>query len=502
MNIKVKVFTVPGGQENSMSNSSQDESDGLEELDHENEGQSFLGKKEASGNHQLRKWKIKRKKTLVIFVLQYVVGAINFSIILPSMWIYLKQVHSPFPSIFYGVIYGLSQANTLVFSLLIGWIADKTRRIKLILLVINSLIILGNLIYSIGYSQYVILLGKVLSNLSMVTYPVISGEIPRCYKPAELQQVITLCTVGNALGFVLAQCLNMLLKHIDIKITGSYHLSTVNAGSVLSMFLYIIMQVLNLIFGHDLSKQIDLKAGFSYGNADEQTEDKTAAMKTHESSSAIKIVIHLFKTSTISVILFASFLSGCSLGIFEGILSLVASSIFHWKVFDISVVFLFMSLIYIIFSLVILRISKQVCEFILILAGATVNTIGFIALCVVGQTTNDYKVSKAFYYIIIGALGLSFPVNRIPLQSIMSKLIPSQYQNLAEAVRYSMVITGISVGYFISGVGVHSLVIVGAVFIGINIINKIFLLGKQKRLLNPTQIDMQDLSDMKEKTVK
>ena len=84
----------------------------------------------------------------------------------------------------------------------------------------------------------------------------------------------------------------------------------------------------------------------------------------------------------------------------------------------------------------------------------------------------------------------------------MSKLIPSQYQNLAEAVRYSMVITGISVGYFIAGVGVHSLVIVGAVFIGINIINEIFLLGKQKRLLNPTQIDMQDLSDMKEKTVK
>ena len=496
MNVKVNVFTVPGRQEDGMSNFSQ-EPDGLEELDHENESQSFLSKEEeAIGDQQLRSWKIKRKKTLVIFVLQYVVGAINFSITLPSMWIYLKQVHSPFPFIFYGIIYGLSQANTLIFSLFVGWIADKTRKIKLILLVVNSLIILGNLIYSIGYSQYVILLGKVLSNLSMATYPVISGEIPRCYKPAELQKVITLCTVGNALGFVLAQCLNLLLKHADIKITGSYHLSTVNAGSVLSMVLYIIMQVLNLIFGHDLSKQIDLKASFSYGNTDERTENKTAAMKTHENSSAIKIVIHLFKTSTISVILFATFLSGCSLGIFEGILSLVASSIFHWKIFDISLVYLVMSVIYIISSLIILKISKQVSEFILILAGATVSTMGFIALCVVGQTTNDYKVSKAFYYIIIGALGLSFPVNRISLQSIMSKLIPSQYQNLAEAVRYSMMTTGVSVGYFIAGVGVQNLIIVGAVFIGINIVNEIFLLGKQKRLLNPTQIDMENLGDL------
>ena len=76
--------------------------------------------KQQMKEEQIQNWKIKRKTTEVIFSLQNFLGSINYTIVIQSLWFYLKQVGSSNPSVFFGVIFGLSQVNALIFSILTG----------------------------------------------------------------------------------------------------------------------------------------------------------------------------------------------------------------------------------------------------------------------------------------------------------------------------------------------------------------------------------------------
>ena len=464
-----------------------------------------LGSKQSISDDQFRKWKIKRKKTVIIFFFINFVSALNFTVILPSLWFYLKKVHSPAPSVFYGVTFGLAEAIALPFMLFIGWLVDKTRRIKLTIMCIISIVMLGNAIFSIGYSQYLLLIGRVLADLSVTLYSVVFSETARCYEPSELQRVITVFTIGNSLGKVLGPSLNIFLHHIDIKI-GAWHISYLNAGSLLMLILFVVMLVLVLLFVSDLSKEFDFKESLSRGKMmqkeqetskehDEKGREKHQAVKDSQAmidqpGSALQIIFRLFKSSTISVILFTTFYSSFSWGFFEAMVSLIASVILHWNTSDVSKALIGMAIVYIVSSLLIWKIAKQVTEFSLILTGIALNIIGYLCLCVIGKRAHEYKIAFVFYVIVVIIAVASLLVEKIPMPCIMGKLIPSEHQSLSEAVRFSIGRIGLSLSQVIAGVSVQSLLVVGLFFAVICTINGILSLKKHKPLSRPEPVNL------------
>ena len=475
-----------------------------------------------------KKWMAKRTKTVIIFALQNLSSGLNYNIILPTLWFYLKEVNSPFPSIFYGIIFGLSMVVLLLSSIMAGWFADKTREIKIILLSINTLAILGNVIYSIGYSPYVIMAGRVFSVQSLNAYAVIAGEAARCYDPSELQRAIALFTLGHSLGLVIAPSLNTFLKDINIKYK-TLHISYANAGAILGIILFAVQQILILLFVSNLSKEFDLKASL-YSKAardktlyDEEVDEKGKEEVPDEHENERKVpdefkktvhsnylhkehnkeslpennghspftgILNLFKNSIILTIFFTTFLCAFSIQAFEVLISLVGSVILHWNIFHISLAYIAMSFVYIALALGVWVISKRVSECPLIFTGLMVSIIGYICLFFIGYVDSNYSRSKISYFIFVGIAAIPFAVERIPLPSLMAKMVPSEMQNKAEAVRFSIAMIAMSLGPTLAGVAVKHLMIFSGVLIVISLINGVLLVWNYYSLSNPAIIEM------------
>ena len=202
---------------------------------------------------KMEAWKKKRTKTLIAFTLMDVFLGMQYSAIMPTMYLYLTTlIKSSHPMLFYGLIPASFYIANILSGILLGRISDKTRKVGLILQFGNMLLLLGNLLYSFHFSSLFPLLGRIMAGLGAGVRSVIYGEMGRVYKADEIARYIAIICIACAAGYGLGPVVNICFRNVILDF-GEWHLDYTNMPGVYMAIILCINQIFLFFMVHDLS---------------------------------------------------------------------------------------------------------------------------------------------------------------------------------------------------------------------------------------------------------
>lgn len=209
---------------------------------------------------ELLKWKKKRTSTYCVFLLLYFLIGLEFGSINATLWIYVSTVLKTGNDKFY---YGLINAGffipSLFFPPVVSRFVDKTRRVKLCLIIIINLSIAGSCLYTIHFSPIFPFLGRFLSGFGIAMSPLIVSEVARSYKKAELMQRLPALNGSRMFGYAFGPCISIFFMKTNFMI-GSIRITYANIiGPILFVISFVLLFAV-VFFTHDLSREYDLKA--------------------------------------------------------------------------------------------------------------------------------------------------------------------------------------------------------------------------------------------------
>ena len=252
----------------------------------------------------MEEWKKKRTKTFIAFTLVEVVLGMEYSMIVPTVYLYLTTlIHSSYPFLFYGLISASFHMTNILSGILLGRISDKTRKIWLIHQCGNMLIMLGNFFYAFPFSSLFPLSGRILSGFGAGLRAVIYGEIGRVYDTANVSRCIAITSIGSLVGYTLGPMVNILFANVDFYI-GDWHINYTNMPGVYMTIICFINQFILFFMVHDLSlefKYIELYSEVKIFDNIEQSDTstpETELLKNYESLNNLSAHDLDFSTNT------------------------------------------------------------------------------------------------------------------------------------------------------------------------------------------------------------
>ena len=237
--------------------------------------------KEQSFNY--KKWLKNRDRTIkVFFFINFALG-IEFSLTFATLFVYLKGFlkNTNHLNAFYSGISGIYILSTIISSIVVGKIFDKTRQTRLIFCVITALVSLGNVLYTIPISPWLLFFGRVLSGLGGSMRPIIVSELTRSFPPDQVIPQMTAVACAIILGYTVGPCINLAFVRADFWFLG-VHIKYGNGASLVSCFIYILTFFVCLFYVSDLSRDFDLKEALK----DYSEEDLEKASLSFEKQSS------------------------------------------------------------------------------------------------------------------------------------------------------------------------------------------------------------------------
>ena len=465
--------------------------------------------------NELATWKKKRTFTLLIFLFQTFLLGANYSTATTTLWPYLLQFNTPYPNILFGLSFGCQVLVGSTMSLILSRLADRTRKIRLTMLFVNSIVVLGNVCYTVGLSPYLLVFGRALAGSSMALNPVICGEVSRCYGSELLTGIFAMLTFTNGLGVMIGPALSVVFQNVNFWM-GWLHIIVLNAGSFSIAVGSTLMQGAILVCASDISKEYDLKESLQSesqrlydcdGNLSESEDvshkkENIDMKKEHQepgntknntnSSLQTKNVLQVLQTcyrSQTMVTMFATgFLFGFSILSFELIPSLVGSKVLKWTSRQIGWAYIFSGSYYMILCLIIFKLRKHVPTVKLFLAGFIFNGAGCICAIILSYRNQNSPITLFLFGWLILLHPTLYATELITMRVLTAQLVTSAHQSLVEAFKYTIILTGYSLGGLMSSINSEHLDIFGSVVILATIIDFAFVWKVRETLYNPKPI--------------
>jgi len=201
----------------------------------------------------------KRRATVTCFIIRMFLLGAEYAIILPSIWLYLKSFGvKPW---FLGIVIGVYPAAALFSPPIVGYIFDKTKRTKEIILVLNMFEIIGNLVYALPFSPWLIFFGRFLAGFGDGFYACANSEIVFTYPLSQRTGMLAFIELGRVLGLTVGPALNFFLSKIDFTI-GYWRIDYGTSPALFMALLWILAQILTIFYTSNLSKLIEERSRY------------------------------------------------------------------------------------------------------------------------------------------------------------------------------------------------------------------------------------------------
>ena len=112
-------------------------------------------------------WKKKREVCFISFNIFFFLMGMEYTMNLTTLWLYLKDLvpNNGKRRIFYGLILAAFTVSVILSGVVVGRIVDKYRNIWLKMQVCIFLVIIGNILYSLPFSAYLLFAGRAIAGL-------------------------------------------------------------------------------------------------------------------------------------------------------------------------------------------------------------------------------------------------------------------------------------------------------------------------------------------------
>ena len=137
-------------------------------------------------------WERYRTWSLANFCLGSFAFGLSLSIYYPTEFLYFKDTMKvDNPALYYGLSWAFLCGSGIIASFVGSYYADRTKNVRRIFLVSNGLNVLGNVMYVLYYSPYVVLCGQFLVGSAAARMVAGVGEITRIYDAGELTSKVS-----------------------------------------------------------------------------------------------------------------------------------------------------------------------------------------------------------------------------------------------------------------------------------------------------------------------
>ena len=161
-------------------------------------------------------FQLKKKLVVMSFILRYFLMGVEYSIILPTALLYMKTFGAgPF---FTGLTIAAYPIAAIISLPLFGYLYDRTKRLKELLLVLNLFEILGNLIYALPFSIWLPLLGRFIAGIGDGFLALTVGELTYLYEDGQRLGILSLLELGRVLGLIIGPTFNFLIEGKRIQV--------------------------------------------------------------------------------------------------------------------------------------------------------------------------------------------------------------------------------------------------------------------------------------------
>ena len=202
---------------------------------------------------------MKRKKTIIAFCIQTVLLGLDYSLTFLTLWVYLGQMHINKSNQFYALVAVSYLLVPVFFSVPICRIADRYRNVRLMFLITNIAMVTGNLLYSLSFSPWCLVVGRVIAGCGIPLRSIMAGEIARCHQQEEITSVFSQIGMAYGFGFVAGPGINFVFDSLDVYV-GEWHITFANVTGIYVAILFLFAQIMCFFLVHNLSKEYDLKA--------------------------------------------------------------------------------------------------------------------------------------------------------------------------------------------------------------------------------------------------
>ena len=437
--------------------------------------------KQISENKQTRSWERKRTCTAIVFTLQYFIFGAQTSGNAATSWIYVTTlISTDSPALLYGLIEASIFIPPMLFSTVIGRRFDKTRRVKLCLIIANFISMIGNVLY-VTSSPYLVLTGKFLQGCAMALRPLIVGEIVRSYHSNELQHKLPILSCAEAFGAAAGPIIMVIFLHTDFRIF-DIRVTYANVSGLVFLSLGIVTQALVVFMVSDLSREFDLKQHDenNIGNKD-NTEENVRSLK----SVLKKIVTNI---DPLFVMIYTYFTRTFIAATFR-MLPIIILRNFHYNDIMVNV------------CLVIYAITIGTLTLILMFFKATgrqVYLCGVVALLALlvnagflftfSFDINNTYITAPMLIVYAALVGIHYVGEIIFAQVVCAKLTKSQNQSFVEGIRIFVYSLGCLFGALIPVYASNNLVCFSIIIIIITIILLLIAFARRSHLPYPSPI--------------
>ncbi|XP_056133476.1 uncharacterized protein mfsd8l1 [Lampris incognitus] len=191
----------------------------------------------------------KKKLTYLTIGLIFLLSGIEYAVILPTIWRYLQTLRAaPY---FLGLGLSAFSLSGLLSGPLFGHWSDRTRTTKKIILFANLFEIVGNFMYFLGYSKWLLLSSRLVAGIGTGAGSSIFGFLTRSTAPEDRSTVFAAVMACRQAGLLIGPAFNIFLRLCDFQI-GPFVVNKYTAPGLFMCLLWILLQLAVLFMYWDI----------------------------------------------------------------------------------------------------------------------------------------------------------------------------------------------------------------------------------------------------------
>jgi len=451
-------------------------------------------------------FKTKRRFSFVVINIFMFLGGIEYAVIFPTLWEYLRSLGVPESNVYYlGLCISAVTITDMFMGLFIGRLLDKFSRVLPFILVLNIFQILGSGLYFFGISPTFILISRLIEGLGNAIGVVFLTDVCRATTIEERTPVLLFFNLAQQLGLLLGPACNLFLRDLDFYI-GTIHVTKLNAPGFFLAVIYALFEILAYFAYYDLKVAKDQEINGQSDttpilNQDGLAIDNDSVDALREEEEVVSDSEPIYDQSSVPwsryvtelargeiiVLMFIRFIGLFGQTCLETIVTPMMRTYFDYDDFANSILYLSGGGVLILVFIALTFASKKFTDRSLIFFGLILNIITYIWFL---STVPYYKLddrSNLWSFSIGTVLDLaSIPILLDISLSLFSKLLSDDVQGFGHAVRRFMSSFAMFIGPLWGSGSLPWLNVLFSIPLVLLVLSLVMFLTSFKQLIKPT----------------
>ncbi|XP_037326308.2 uncharacterized protein mfsd8l1 [Pungitius pungitius] len=193
----------------------------------------------------------RRKKKFTFFTigLIFLLSGVEYAVILPTIWRYLQTLEAaPY---FLGLVLSAFSLSGLLTGPLFGYWSDRSGTTKKIILFANCFEIIGNFMYFMGFSKWLLLSSRLVAGIGTGAGSSIFGFLTRSTSPKDRATAFAAVMACRQAGLLIGPAFNIFLRLCDFNM-GPFAVNKYTAPGLFMCLMWTLLQVAVILMYWDL----------------------------------------------------------------------------------------------------------------------------------------------------------------------------------------------------------------------------------------------------------